>query len=128
LTEADIETAIRNTFGDTDGAPSPSQNDFTPQGNYTPPPDSITPGVSAASSTLQSDFANLYGLVPDLSAFTAIGTLYSFQLNLSGLGLGLITIDLSPFQSQIAFVRALVLAIMGLIFVIKFIKHIGPSI
>jgi len=65
---------------------------------------------------------------PDLSAFTSIGTLYSFQLNLTGLGLGTITIDLSPFQTQIAFVRGIVLAMLGLIFVITFIKHIGPSI
>ena len=77
---------------------------------------------------MQSDFGNMYGLVPDLSAFTSIGTLYSFQLNLTGLRLGTVTIDLSPFQTQIAFVRGLVLAMMGLIFVIKFIKHIGPSI
>jgi hypothetical protein len=70
----------------------------------------------------------MYGLVPDLSAFTSIGTLYSFELNLTGLRLGTITIDLSPYQSQISFVRGVVLAMMGLIFVIKFIKHIGPSI
>jgi len=64
----------------------------------------------------------MYGLVPDLSS------LYSFQLNLTGFRLGIVTIDLSPFQSQIAFVRGIVLAMMGLIFVVKFIKHIGPSI
>ena len=128
MTEQDIEEAIRNTFGDTSGAPQADPNDFQPQGNYTPPNDTISPQLNSAQTYLSSQYGIFSNLVPNLSAFQGLGSLYSFTLNCSGLGLGTVTIDLSPYASQIQIVREATLVILSLVLVIKFIKHAGPTI
>lgn len=67
-------------------------------------------------------------MVPDLSPFESIGYQYSFQIDFTGLGLGIQTIDLSPYSEGISVVRTLVLVMLALVLIIKFIKHLGPSL
>jgi hypothetical protein len=127
-TEQEMEAAIQATFGNTAGAPSANANDFQPQGNYTPAPDNTTPGLDSARSNLDGNLSTFTNMVPDLTGFSGIGTQYSFQVDCSGFGFGMISLDFSPYQSGIQLIRALVLGMTGLILVIKFIKHMGPTL
>ena len=123
-----MEAAIQATFGNTAGAPTANSNDFQPQGNYTPAPDNTTAGLDSARSNLDGNLSTFTNMVPDLSGFGGIGTQYSFQVDCSGFGFGTVSLDFSPYQSGIQLIRALVLGMTGLILVIKFIKHMGPTL
>ena len=127
-TEQEMEAAIQATFGNTAGAPTANANDFQPQGNYTPAPDNTTAGLDSARSNLDGNLSTFTNMVPDLSGFGGIGTQYSFQVDCSGFGFGTVSLDFSPYQSGIQLIRALVLGMTGLILVIKFIKHMGPTL
>jgi hypothetical protein len=128
LTEKDIETAIRNTFGDTTGAPQANSSDFQPQGNYSPPPDEITDGLNSAQTYLSSQYGIFAKMVPDLSAFSGLGRQYTFTIDCSGLSLGVANINLTPYESQMEMVRTAILVMLSLVLAIKFLKHCGPSI
>jgi hypothetical protein len=128
LTEGQMEQAIENTFGNTTGAPQASSNDFQPSGTYTPPPDNTTAGLQSARDNLDGNVSMFQAMVPDLSGFQSIGTQYTFSIDCSGLGLGMATIDLSPYATAIGIVRGLCEAMIGLVLIIKFIKHLGPTL
>jgi hypothetical protein len=126
LTEQDIETAIRNTFGDTTGAPQANQSDFSYTDDLTIPQDTTSPQLASVSTQL-AGIQNVFGgLAPDWrSLVSGLSPLYAFTLDFTGFGLGIVTIDLSPFATGIAWVRSLILASITMIIVIKLAKHVG---
>jgi len=81
----------------------------------------------ASVSTQLAGIQNVFGgLAPDWrSLVSGLTPLYSFTMDFSGLGLGVITINLSPFATGISWVRALILASITMIVVIKLAKHVG---
>jgi len=81
----------------------------------------------ASVSTQLAGIQNVFGgLAPDWrSLVSGLTPLYSFTMDFSGLGLGVITINLSPFSTCISWVRALILASITMIVVIKLAKHVG---
>jgi hypothetical protein len=123
-----MEQAIENTFGNTTGAPQASSNDFQPTGDYSPSPDNVSAGLDSARGSIDGETSLFQSLMPDLSGFQSIGTQYTFQLDFSGLGLGVQTVDLTPFSGGIQLLRALTLGMVSLVLVIKFIKHLGPTL
>jgi hypothetical protein len=127
-TEQEMEAAIQATFGNTSGAPVASSNDFQPTGTYTPAPDNTTAGLDSARNGLDGNLSTFTNMVPDLSGFSGLGTQYSFAIDCSGLGFGVVSLDFSPYQSGIQLIRALVLGMTALVLVIKFIKHMGPTL
>jgi hypothetical protein len=127
-TEQEMEAAIQATFGNTAGAPVANSNDFQPQGSYSPPPDEVSAGLDSARGNIDGDTSIFQGLMPDLSGFQSIGTQYTFTLDFTALGLGNQTIDLTPYSGGISLLRGLTLGMVGLVLVIKFIKHLGPTL
>ncbi len=123
-----MEAAIQATFGNTAGAPVANSNDFQPQGSYSPPPDEVSAGLDSARGNIDGDTSIFQGLMPDLSGFQSIGTQYTFTLDFTALGLGNQTIDLTPYSGGISLLRGLTLGLVGLVLVIKFIKHLGPTL
>jgi hypothetical protein len=126
LTEKDIETAIRNTFGDTTGAPQANQNDFSYTDDLTIPADTTSPALASVATQLSSVQNVFGGLAPDWRGlFSGLGNRYTFTLDFSGFGLGVVTINLQPYATGIAWVRGLILASITIIIVIKLAKHVG---
>jgi hypothetical protein len=86
----------------------------------------MSPALSSVSTQLSANSNVFGGLAPDWrNLFAGLGTLYTFQLDLSGFGLGEITINLSPFATGISWVRGLILASITITVVIKLAKHVG---